>query len=146
MMVCNQSTIADAISKEVERLEDISKLYTAGNTETETRSVNASTVGEKRIKDQSKVRNKTAEAISWSAFHAARQTQVTPNLQALYCLFFSPDCAHSVTMISHTIAFISKAVEYLSPGQIVVIACDQPLFALAKTIQWAQKDSAARII
>ena len=88
-MVCNQSTIADAISKEVERfIEDINKLYTAGKTETETRSVNASTVGEKRIKDQSKVRNKTAEAISWSAFHAARQTQVIPNLHALYCLFF----------------------------------------------------------
>ena len=29
-----------------------------------------------------------------------------------------------------------------NPGQTVVIACDQPLFALAKTIQWAQKDSA----
>ena len=86
--------------------------------------MNASTVGEKRIKDQSKVRNKTAEAISWSAFHAARQTQVTPNLQALYVYtasFFSPDCAHSVKMISHAIAVISKAVEYLSPGQIVVI-------------------------
>ena len=87
-MVCNQSTIADAISKEVERLEDINKLYTAGKTETETRNVNASTVREKRIKDQSKVRNKKAEAISWSAFRTARQTQVTPNLQALYCLFF----------------------------------------------------------
>ena len=62
-MVCNQSTIADAVSKEVERLEDINKLYTAEKTETETRSVNASTVGEKRIKDQRKVRNKTAEAI-----------------------------------------------------------------------------------
>ena len=85
-MVCNQTTIADAISKDVERLEDINKLYTAGKTETETRSVNTSTVGEKRIKDQSKVRNKTAEAISWPAFHAV--TQVTPNLQALYCLFF----------------------------------------------------------
>ena len=62
-MVCNQSTIADAVSKEVEWLEDINKLYTAEKTETETRSVNASTVGEKRIKDQRKVRNKTAEAI-----------------------------------------------------------------------------------
>ena len=78
MMVCNQTTIADAISKEVERLEDINKLYTAGKTETETRSVNASKVGEKRIKDQSKVRNKTAEAISWSAFHTARQTPGNP--------------------------------------------------------------------
>ena len=77
-MVCNQSTIADAISKEVERLEDINKLCTAGKTETETRSVNVSTVGEKRIKDQSKVRNKTAEAILWSAFHAARQTPGNP--------------------------------------------------------------------
>ena len=86
MMVCNQSTIADAVCKEVEQLEDINKLYTAEKTETKTRSVNASTVGEKRIKDQSKVRNKTAEAISWSAFHAAGQTQVTPNLQALYYL------------------------------------------------------------
>ena len=63
MMVCNQSTIADAVSNKVERLEDINKLYTAEKTETETRSVNASTVGEKRIKDQRKVRNKTAEAI-----------------------------------------------------------------------------------
>ena len=132
--------------QEVERLEDINKFYTAGKTETEPRSVNASTVGEKTIKGQSKVRNKTAEAILWSALHAARQTQVTPNLQALYCLFFSPDCAYSVTMISRAIAVISKAVEYLNPGQIVVIACDQPLFALAKTIQWAQKDSAGRII
>ena len=76
--LCNQTTIADAISKEVERLEDINKLYTAGKTETETRNVNASKVGEKRIKDQSKVRNKTAEAISWSAFHAARQMPGNP--------------------------------------------------------------------
>ena len=68
MMIGNQSTIADAISKEVERLEDINKLYTAGKTETETRSVNASTVGEKRIKDQRKVRNKTAEAILGQRF------------------------------------------------------------------------------
>ena len=45
-------------------------------------------------------------------------------------------------MISHAITVISKAVEYVNPGQTVVIACDQPLFALAKTIQWAQNDSA----
>ena len=51
-----------------------------------------------------------------------------------------------MTMVSHTIAVVSKAVEYLNPGQVVVIACDQPLFALAKTILWAQKDSAGRII
>ncbi len=43
-------------------------------------------------------------------------------------------------MISHTVAAIGKAVEYVSPGQTVVIACDQPLFTLAKTVEWAQKE------
>ena len=52
------------------------------------------------------------------------------------------DCAHSVAMISHAITVVSKAIKDLSPGQTVVIACDQQLFALAKTIQCAQKDSA----
>ena len=45
-------------------------------------------------------------------------------------------------MISHAITVISKAVEYLNPEQTVVVACDQPMFALAKTIQWGPKDSA----
>ena len=55
MMVRNQSTITDAINKEVESLEDINKIYTAGKTETETRNVNASIVGENTIKYQNKV-------------------------------------------------------------------------------------------
>ena len=88
-MVCNQRTITDAISKEVEWLEDISKIYTAGKTEMETRNVNASKVGENTIRDQNKGQKKTVETISWSAFHAERETQVYPlSVQALYCLFF----------------------------------------------------------
>ena len=55
MMIGNQSTIADAISNEVEWLEDINKIYTAGKTKTDTRSVNAAIVREKTINDQSKV-------------------------------------------------------------------------------------------
>ena len=55
MMVRNQSTITDAINKEVESLEDINKIYTAGKTKTETRNVNASIVGENTIKYQNKV-------------------------------------------------------------------------------------------
>ncbi|KAL9959425.1 hypothetical protein ACROYT_G032748 [Oculina patagonica] len=43
-------------------------------------------------------------------------------------------------MTSHAKTAIGKAVEYVNPGQTVVIACDQPLFALAKTVEWAQKD------
>ena len=81
MMVRSQSTITDAISKEVEWLEDINKINTAGKTEKEIRNVNAPIVGENTIKDQSKVGNKTIETISWSAFHAERQAQVTLSVQ-----------------------------------------------------------------
>ena len=81
MMVRNQSTITDTISKEVEWFEDINKINTAGKTEMEIRNVNASIVGENTIKNQNKVGNKTIEAISWSAFHAERQAQVTLSVQ-----------------------------------------------------------------
>ena len=31
---------------------------------------------------------------------------------------------------------VNKSVQLLNPGQIPVIACDQPLYAIAKRIQW----------
>ena len=80
MMVRNQSTTADAISKELEWLEDINKTYTAGKTETEAQKSESVYSLRQEIKDPSKVRNKTAEAISWSAFQTERQTQVALKL------------------------------------------------------------------
>lgn len=39
-------------------------------------------------------------------------------------------------MIAHSMKVIKSAVEHVNPTQIPVIALDQPLFALAKQIQW----------
>ena len=39
-------------------------------------------------------------------------------------------------MICHALEVISTAVRYLNPSQIPVTAFDQPLFALAKQVQW----------
>ena len=86
MKVCNQSAIADAVSKEVKCLENISNICSAGKTELETKSVNASKDRDQRR--QLKVQNKAAEAILWPAFHAS----VLP-------LCF--DHAHSTARVSH---------------------------------------------
>lgn len=43
----------------------------------------------------------------------------------------------SPAMLAHAIDLIKNTVTYLNPGQAAVIAVDQPLFALAKSIQWA---------
>ncbi len=42
----------------------------------------------------------------------------------------------TVAMIRHSMDVIKSAVEHLNVGQTPVITFDQPLYALAKQIQW----------
>ncbi|XP_044175497.1 uncharacterized protein LOC122958628 [Acropora millepora] len=44
--------------------------------------------------------------------------------------------AHSVAMIQHLIKGIQSAVKHVNPSQVPVTAFDQPLFAIAKQLQW----------
>ena len=44
--------------------------------------------------------------------------------------------AHTVSMIAHSLKVIKAAIKKVNPTQIPVVAVDQPLFALAKQIQW----------
>ena len=39
-------------------------------------------------------------------------------------------------MIRHSMDVVKNAVEHVNPGQTPVVTLDQPLFALAKQIQW----------
>ncbi len=40
-------------------------------------------------------------------------------------------------MIRHSMNIVKRAVKILNPGQVPVITGDQPLFTLAKQIQWS---------
>ena len=74
--------------------------------------------------------------ISWSAYHASIQEAVLPPaaINALLPLFL--DSAHSVAMIKHSMLVVQAAVRHLNAGQVPVLALDQPLYAIAKQIQW----------
>ncbi len=79
------------------------------------------------------------EAVSWAAYHASQQpvTDVHDNNAALTSLLpLFPDQAKSVAMIRHSIDVVSKAIDILNPGQIPIITVDQPLYTVAKQIQW----------
>ncbi|GFO04547.1 hypothetical protein PoB_003105200 [Plakobranchus ocellatus] len=39
-------------------------------------------------------------------------------------------------MIRHAMCVVKQAVHHLNPGQVPVLTLDQPLFAIAKQIQW----------
>jgi hypothetical protein len=49
--------------------------------------------------------------------------------------------ANSVAMIQHSMNIIKYATHFLNPGQVPVIAMDQPLFTLAKHIQWDKPET-----
>ena len=61
--------------------------------------------------------------------------------KAFFLLSLFPDEAKSVPMIQHSMNVIKKATEHLNPGQVPVIAVDQPLYSVAKKIQWNWPES-----
>ncbi len=74
--------------------------------------------------------------ISWSAYYADMQQAVVPPAAINAPLPLFLDSANSVAMIRHSMDIIKAAIQHLNPGQTPVIAADQPLYALAKEIQW----------
>ena len=46
-----------------------------------------------------------------------------------------------MAMIRHSIDVVRNAVQHLNPGQTPVLTCDQPLFTLAKQLQWKWPDT-----
>ena len=78
--------------------------------------------------------DRNSENTSWAAYHARNQECgsriITPT--ALLPLF--QESAH--TMIRHSMDVVRSAVEHLNAGQTPVLTFDQPLYALAKQIQW----------
>ncbi|KAL9968945.1 hypothetical protein ACROYT_G021097 [Oculina patagonica] len=74
--------------------------------------------------------------LSWAAYHAS-VTVVSNPLPCLGSLLPSFDeKAATVAMMKHGMFVMKKATEPLNPGQIPVTVCDQPLFAIAKFVQW----------
>jgi len=79
----------------------------------------------------------SAENTSWAVYNASRQ-KMSPGRPvcrtALLPLFL--ESAHTVAVIKHSVDVIRNAVQHQNPGQTPVVTFDQPLFALAKQIQW----------
>lgn len=83
--------------------------------------------------------------LSWAAYHAS-QLQVCdglPTIKAMLPLF--QDDLKSVAMIRHSMNVIKLAVNKLNSSQVPVFTLDQPLYAIAKMIQWKWKESHGEI-
>ena len=76
------------------------------------------------------------DAISWAAYHACQQSPPDdpPAVHVLLPLFYEK--AACAAMVKHGMDVQKHAINFLNPGQIPVTTFDQPLFALAKFVQW----------
>ena len=74
--------------------------------------------------------------MSWAAFHASLQSSPVQQVDIVALLPLFLENSHSSAMIRHGMNVVNDVVQHLNPGQTPVIAMDQPLFALAKLIQW----------
>ena len=80
------------------------------------------------------------ETVSWPAYHSSngRRPHINISISSLLPLF--QEQAHSVATIKHAMDKIKEVISFLIPGQTPVMACDQPLFVLARQIQWEWSD------
>ena len=122
--------------------ESIKKLSVpaSGNTSLDRNSYKQQTEQEyfwlKYVREVLESQHDTFNNISWAAYHASHQPSQSHAIcpTALLPLFL--ESAHTVAMIKHSFHVVKSAIEHLNPGQTPVIAFDQPLYALAKHIQW----------
>ena len=70
------------------------------------------------------------QIISWAAYHASQQVALPGDSEValISMLPLYHDQAKSVAMIRHFMNIVKAAVEVLNPGQVPVLACDQPLY------------------
>ena len=76
------------------------------------------------------------DCLSWAAFHVNLQPVSVLKKANIALLPLFNDSAQSVAMIKHSMIVVKRTIQYLNPDQVPVIAMDQPLYALAKQIQW----------
>jgi hypothetical protein len=74
--------------------------------------------------------------LAWAAYHASASSNIEDPqvLSSLLPLFYEKSATPA--MIKHGMDVQRQATEFLNPGQIPVTTLDQPLFAIAKCVQW----------
>ena len=76
--------------------------------------------------------------IHWAAYYASLSPHVVnpPSISAILPLFYEK--AASISMVKHGLDIIKMVTQYLNPGQLPVLTFQEPIFALAKYIQWSR--------
>ena len=77
------------------------------------------------------------DELSWAAFHSRREVSFNKFIEDQSALLpIWRDDSKSPATIRHALNMLRKAIHFLNPGQTIVTTLDQPLYAIAKKLQW----------
>lgn len=76
------------------------------------------------------------KSLSWAAFHASQRPSSGDPIATISLMPLLHENAHSTSLIKHVMDLMKGVTGFLNGKQIPVLAMDQPLYALAKAIQW----------
>ena len=82
----------------------------------------------------------TTTKVSFSAFYASQLPPTKPSRDISTLLPLLNESINSPAMVSHCFKVISKIVQELNPLQPTVITVDQPVYAIAKQVQWSKPE------
>ena len=80
------------------------------------------------------------DTLAWAAYHASLESKIVNSTAVIATLPLFFEKADSPAMVKHAMLLLKKVTDYLNPGQCPVLACDQPIYAQAKFIQWKWPD------
>ena len=75
--------------------------------------------------------------VGWAGYFASKIlafTPINPPITGFFPIF--DEKAASFPVLKHVLKVLSAATEKLNPGQIPVVACDQPIYAICKMLSW----------
>ena len=77
------------------------------------------------------------DVVTWSGFNSSLEdaSAIKPPAEIGILPIF-PDKSMDPPLVKHVMLLVQKCIQFLNPGQTPVIGADQPLYALAKQIQW----------
>ena len=75
--------------------------------------------------------------VSWAALHAENQPNPVDPISVVVLLPLFSEKSATIALVKHGMDVLRKITAYLNTGQTPVMAFNQPLFALAKYVQWS---------
>lgn len=74
--------------------------------------------------------------ISWAAYNSRLSNDISRHKSRSAMLPLLKDDINSPSVVRHTIDIIMSAMHKLNPSQVIVCTGDQPVYAIAKQLQW----------